>query len=52
MERFLLIEVCYAIERRGLADYAKAYEGPRFPGVGPERTEASYHYAVFMEIDV
>ena len=40
------------IERRGLADYAKAYEGPRFPGVGPEGTEASDHCAVFMEVDV
>lgn len=38
------------IERRGLADYAKAYKGPRFPGVGPEGTEASDHCAVFMEI--
>ncbi len=40
------------IERRGLADYAKAYKGPRFPGVGPKGTEASDHCAVFMEIDV
>lgn len=39
------------IERRGLADYAKAYKGPRFPGVGPEGTEASDHCAVFMEIN-
>lgn len=40
------------IERRGLAGYAKAYKGSRFPGVGPEGTEASDHCAVFMEIDV
>lgn len=40
------------IERRGLADYAKVYKGPRFPGVGPLGTEASDHCAVFMEIDV
>lgn len=40
------------IERRGLADYAKAYKGPRFPGVGPRGTEASDHCAVFMEINV
>lgn len=40
------------IERRGLADYAKAYKGPRFPGVGPEGTEASDHCAVFMEVNV
>jgi endonuclease/exonuclease/phosphatase family metal-dependent hydrolase len=40
------------IERRGLADYAKAYKGPRFPGVGPKGTEASDHCPVFMEIDV
>lgn len=40
------------IERRGLANYAKAYKGPRFPGVGPEGTEASDHCAVFMEINV
>lgn len=40
------------IERRGLADYAKAYNGPRFPGVGPKGTEASDHCAVFMEINI
>jgi endonuclease/exonuclease/phosphatase family metal-dependent hydrolase len=40
------------IERRGLADYAKAYTGPRFPGVGPRGTEASDHCPVFMEIEV
>ncbi len=40
------------IERRGLADYAKAYKGSRFPGVGPKGTEASDHCAVFMEIDI
>lgn len=39
------------IERRGLANYAKAYKGPRFPGVGRKGTEASDHCAVFMEID-
>jgi endonuclease/exonuclease/phosphatase family metal-dependent hydrolase len=37
------------IERRGLADYAKAYKGPRFPGAG--KKEASDHCAVFMEIN-
>ncbi|MCZ7398944.1 MAG: hypothetical protein O8C62_04575 [Candidatus Methanoperedens sp.] len=40
------------IERRGLANYAKAYNGPRFPGVGPKGTEASDHCAVFMEINI
>ncbi len=40
------------IERQGLADYAKAYKGPRFPGVGPKGTEASDHCAVFMEINI
>lgn len=39
------------IERRGLADYAKAYEGERFLGVGPKGTEASDHCAVFIEIN-
>lgn len=40
------------IERRGLANYARAYKGPRFPGVGPNGTEASDHCAVFMEINI
>jgi endonuclease/exonuclease/phosphatase family metal-dependent hydrolase len=40
------------IERRGLADYAKAYTGPRFPGVGRKGTEASDHCPVFMELEV
>ncbi len=40
------------IERRGLADYAKAYKGPRFPDVGPKGTEASDHCPVFMELDI
>ncbi len=40
------------IERRGLANYAKAYNGPRFPGVGKKGTEASDHCAVFMEINI
>jgi hypothetical protein len=40
------------IERRGLADYAKAYKGDRFPGVGPKGTEASDHCAVFIEINI
>lgn len=40
------------IERRGLADYAKTYTGPRFPGVGPKGTEASDHCAVFMELGI
>ncbi len=40
------------IERRGLADYAKAYKGPRFPDVGPEGTEASDHCPVFMELNI
>jgi endonuclease/exonuclease/phosphatase family metal-dependent hydrolase len=40
------------IERRGLADYAKAYDGPRFPGVGPKGTQASDHCPVYMEIEV
>jgi endonuclease/exonuclease/phosphatase family metal-dependent hydrolase len=40
------------IERRGLADYAKAYTGPRFPGVGPKGTEASDHCPVFIELEV
>ncbi|MFZ3060420.1 MAG: endonuclease/exonuclease/phosphatase family protein [Candidatus Methanoperedens sp.] len=40
------------IERRGLANYAKAYNGPRFPGVGKRGTEASDHCAVFMEINI
>lgn len=40
------------IERRGLANYAKAYKGPRFPGVGKKGTEASDHCAVFMEINI
>ncbi|MDD5473719.1 MAG: endonuclease/exonuclease/phosphatase family protein [Candidatus Methanoperedens sp.] len=39
------------IERRGLANYAKAYNGPRFPGVGQKGTEASDHCAVFIEIN-
>jgi len=40
------------IERRGLANYARAYNGPRFPGVGKKGTEASDHCAVFMEINI
>ncbi len=40
------------IERRGLADYAKAYKGTRFSGVGPKGTEASDHCAVFVDINV
>jgi endonuclease/exonuclease/phosphatase family metal-dependent hydrolase len=40
------------IERRGLADYVKAYKGPRFPGVKGEGTEASDHCAVFMELNI
>jgi endonuclease/exonuclease/phosphatase family metal-dependent hydrolase len=40
------------IERRGLGDYATAYKGPRFPGVGPAGTEASDHCGVFMELTV
>jgi hypothetical protein len=28
----------------GLADYAKAYKGKRFAGVGPVGTEASDHW--------
>ncbi|MCZ7384378.1 MAG: endonuclease/exonuclease/phosphatase family protein [Candidatus Methanoperedens sp.] len=40
------------IERQGLANYAKAYNGPRFPGVGKKGTEASDHCAVFMEINI
>jgi endonuclease/exonuclease/phosphatase family metal-dependent hydrolase len=40
------------IERRGLANHARAYNGPRFPGVGKKGTEASDHCAVFMEIKI
>lgn len=40
------------IERRGLAKYVDAYQGPRFPGVVGEGTEASDHCAVFMEINI
>jgi len=40
------------IERRGLGDYVKIYQGPRFPGVGSEGTEASDHCAIYMPIQV
>ncbi|MDD1702420.1 MAG: endonuclease/exonuclease/phosphatase family protein [Methanoregula sp.] len=40
------------IERRGLRDKVTAYTGPRFPGVGPDGTEASDHCAVFIELDL
>jgi predicted extracellular nuclease len=40
------------IERRGLADYVKAYTGERFPGVGAKGTEASDHCPVFVDLEV
>jgi endonuclease/exonuclease/phosphatase family metal-dependent hydrolase len=40
------------IERRGLGKYITIYQGPRFPGVGPEGTEASDHCAVFMNLSL
>lgn len=43
-------KVLPGIDRRGLADYAKAYKGPRLPDVGPKGTEASDHCAVFIKI--
>ena len=40
------------IERRGLRNKVTAYAGPRFPGVGPDGTEASDHCAVFIGLDL
>ncbi|MFA5331052.1 MAG: endonuclease/exonuclease/phosphatase family protein [Methanoregula sp.] len=40
------------IERRGLRDKVTAYTGPRFPGVGPDGTDASDHCALFVELDI
>lgn len=45
-------EVKPVIERRGLRDKVTAYTGPRFPGIGPDGTEASDHCALFVELDI
>jgi endonuclease/exonuclease/phosphatase family metal-dependent hydrolase len=45
-------QILPVVERRGLGDYVKIYQGPRFPGVGVEGTEASDHCAVFMTLNI
>jgi endonuclease/exonuclease/phosphatase family metal-dependent hydrolase len=40
------------IERRGLANKVKVYNGSRFPGVGKDGTQASDHCPVFIDFEI